>query len=246
MTLPDNAVVLGKGGTFLVPIGGFNGWMRVDDDPWVEDHCSGKTSGMEYAAPVGSEVWKLNTPDLWNGLVTTVQNAEELRTEIAARAAAHDYDQMMEKSVWMSAMPTPTEEQLNDSMVGCVGPMQILPPDMHIEQTPLNQSDPHGIPQHAPGAKNDNGKMMAGLVLNFPRSLWAVGAVGTYGARKYTRDGWEHVPDGIQRYHDAEMRHLLLGKMEEMDQESGMPHEWHRVWNALASLELKLRAKEAE
>lgn len=169
------------------------GWMRLGDDPWMEDHCSGKTAELEYASPMGSEVWKLNTPDLYN--------QDIMDPDLAAHLAAKE-----------------------------------------IAST--KEVDPNGIPQHDPGAKNDKGKMMGGLLLNFPRALWAVGAVATYGAEKYTRDGWEHVPSGLQRYHDAEMRHLLLGKMEELDPESGMPHEWHRVWNAIACLELSLRAKE--
>jgi hypothetical protein len=107
-----------------------------------------------------------------------------------------------------------------------------------------NPADPYGIPQHAPGAKNDEGKIMASLILGFPRALWAIGAVATYGARKYTRDGWSHVPEAEARYEDAEIRHLLMGAMEENDQESGLPHAWHHAWNVLATLELQLRKQE--
>ncbi len=33
--------------------------------------------------------------------------------------------------------------------------------------------------------------------------------VGTYGARKYERDNWLHVEDGINRYYEAAGRHVL-------------------------------------
>ena len=104
-----------------------------------------------------------------------------------------------------------------------------------------NPQDPHGIPQHAPGAKNDAGKQMASLLLSFPRALSAIADVATYGALKYTRDGWERVPDGITRYKDAEWRHRLKGRVETCDPESGLPHRWHELWNCLAVLELELR-----
>lgn len=117
-----------------------------------------------------------------------------------------------------------------------------LPTAPHSGTT--NPQDPHGLPQHVPGAKNDAGKDMASLLLGFSRALTAVAAVASYGARKYTRDGWEHVPDGITRYRDAEWRHTLQGQREMCDQESGLPHSWHRLWNCLAVLELELREEE--
>jgi hypothetical protein len=66
-------------------------------------------------------------------------------------------------------------------------------------------------------------------------ALNAVTEVGTFGACKYSPDGWLRVPDGIHRYKDALVRHLMafLGD-EAVDAESKMPHEWHIMWNALA------------
>lgn len=104
--------------------------------------------------------------------------------------------------------------------------------------------DPHGTPQHAPGAKLDAGKQAASLLLDFSRALSAVAEVSSYGAVKYSRGGWQHVPDGITRYRDAEWRHLLKEREEECDPESGLPHSFHRAWNVLAVLELELRAEE--
>ena len=103
------------------------------------------------------------------------------------------------------------------------------------------ESDPHGIPMHEPGAKADAGKVMAGVLLDFSRALEAVAAVGTFGANKYTRGGWQSVPEGEQRYMDAMMRHLLRMRYETLDAESELSHLAHLAWNALAVLELRAR-----
>jgi hypothetical protein len=69
--------------------------------------------------------------------------------------------------------------------------------------------------------------------------------VGTFGAEKYTDNGWMDVPDGEARYTDALLRHVLadLGGRSE-DEESGLLHAAHAAWNALAVLDLKLRELE--
>ena len=97
------------------------------------------------------------------------------------------------------------------------------------------------IPQHQPGAKLDQAKALAGVLLDFGMALDAVSQVGTFGAQKYTRGGWQSVPNGEQRYEDALMRHLLKIRTEEMDPETGMPHLWAVAWNALAVIELQCR-----
>ena len=71
------------------------------------------------------------------------------------------------------------------------------------------EEDSHGIRQHEPGAKLDKGKPDASLLLMFGKALRAVSEVGTFGADKYTRGGWQEVPDGINRYTAALVRHLL-------------------------------------
>lgn len=101
--------------------------------------------------------------------------------------------------------------------------------------------DPNGIDQHVAGAKLDNGKIQASVLKDFSLALAAVAEVGTFGANKYTRGGWQSVPNGIERYEDAFWRHLLKERHEPIDADSGMPHEWHLVWNALAHLEMVLR-----
>ena len=99
---------------------------------------------------------------------------------------------------------------------------------------------------HVPGAKDDKGKPMAGVLLDFSRALQTVVDVGTYGAKKYTRTGWATVPEGSQRYLDAMMRHLLAMDVDPdgLDTETGLPHLAHVAWNALAVLELQARRKE--
>lgn len=104
------------------------------------------------------------------------------------------------------------------------------------------ERDPHGTDPHQPGAKLDAGKNRLGLVLGgFAHALKAVGEVGTFGATKYTDDGWREVPDGIARYTDAMLRHLFDEFGGEIgDPQSRMLHAAHTAWNALARLELML------
>ena len=111
---------------------------------------------------------------------------------------------------------------------------------------PIGEKDPNGVDQHSPGAKVDAGKCRMALVLDaFAHALWAVSEVGTFGAEKYTDDGWLSVPNGVARYEDAMLRHHFKEKMgETYDDDSGLLHKAHRAWNALATLELHLREKD--
>jgi hypothetical protein len=94
---------------------------------------------------------------------------------------------------------------------------------------------------HTPGAKLDRGKPRTGLVLGgFANALIEVAKVGTFGAEKYTDNGWKVVPNGYARYTDALFRHLLDEQLH--DDESGLLHDAHAAWNALARLELRLKA----
>lgn len=108
---------------------------------------------------------------------------------------------------------------------------------------PRLEADPHGKDAHEPGAKLDHGKPRAALVLRgFARALMEVAKVGTYGAQKYTDNGWMEVPGGIERYDDAKMRHWFYEAMgEAADTETELIHAAHEAWNALARLELMLR-----
>lgn len=117
----------------------------------------------------------------------------------------------------------------------------IRPVDEHLEETfhPL-ESDPTGRAPHEPGAKLDAGKVYASLLGDFSLALTEVAKVATFGANKYSRGGWQTVPNGIQRYSDAKWRHLLKSGV---DEDSGLLHKAHEAWNVLAELELILREK---
>lgn len=98
----------------------------------------------------------------------------------------------------------------------------------------LNSKPPEGV-------KHDQGKIMGQLLGDFSRALMGVAEVGTFGAHKYTRGGWQTVPDAYQRYYDALWRHLLQANHEDRDVESGLTHLEHAAWNILAVIELKKR-----
>ncbi len=111
----------------------------------------------------------------------------------------------------------------------------------------MSEIDPHGTDAHVAGAKLDGGKIRPSLVLGqFARALWQVCEVGTYGAKKYSDNGWLSVPNGMERYDDAQMRHWLKEKMgEECDADTDIRHQAHEAWNALAKLERSIRIQEA-
>lgn len=106
----------------------------------------------------------------------------------------------------------------------------------------MAELDPTGRAAHEPGAKLDAGKPRCTLVLGgFSRALEHVAKVGTFGAAKYTDNGWRTVPNGEERYTDALWRHLLQEAQGiECDPDSGLLHAAHTAWNALARLELML------
>jgi hypothetical protein len=106
---------------------------------------------------------------------------------------------------------------------------------------------PSPIPDlHIPGAKDDSGKSRAGLMFSgFANALASVSEVATYGANKYSPNGWVMVPDNINRYSDALFRHLLAhARGQDRDYESNLAHLAHAAWNVLAILELTIREQE--
>ena len=102
-------------------------------------------------------------------------------------------------------------------------------------------------PDSTTGVKHDAAKPRASMVLgDFARALRAVAQVGTFGAIKYADHNWLTVPDGHVRYSDAMLRHWLAEHydVDALDADSGLLHAAHVAWNALARLELWLRAAE--
>ena len=108
----------------------------------------------------------------------------------------------------------------------------------------LQEKDPHGLAANEAGAKLDAGKPDTSLLLMFGRALLGVAMVGTFGAKKYTRGGWQHVADGKTRYMAAGLRHVFKSFYARTDPDSGLPHLAHAAWNFLAVLELEYREEE--
>ena len=114
--------------------------------------------------------------------------------------------------------------------------------DAHEAPTFHNlEQDPNGIDQHQPGAKLDAGKPDMSLLQDFGKALLGVAEVGTFGANKYSRGGWQSVTEGVNRYTAAMQRHFFQERYAELDEESGLMHAKQTAWNALARLELILR-----
>lgn len=94
------------------------------------------------------------------------------------------------------------------------------------------------------GKKYDSGKPMVGTLTDvFSRALMAVGACIEFGTHKYPNPkNWQLVDNGIKRYRDAMVRHLLKYNAGiDKDEETGLPHLAHMAWNALAILELYMQ-----
>lgn len=109
----------------------------------------------------------------------------------------------------------------------------------------VTYDDPRKIGSGA--IKYDAGKpaIYRGLISYFPRALWQVAEISTFGAKKYAWAGWADVDEGFERYKDAQFRHALKRAMgEEKDADSDLLHLAHEAWGALATLELYLREKE--
>lgn len=99
--------------------------------------------------------------------------------------------------------------------------------------------DPNGIDAHAPGAKLDAGKVDLTHLQDVSLALRAVCEVFMFGEKKYTRGSWQAVDDGYERYTKAMLRHYFTHEV--VDKDSGLLHDAHLAWNALARLELLLR-----
>lgn len=117
----------------------------------------------------------------------------------------------------------------------------------------MNEQDPNGMSAKEPGSKLDAGKapIMQGVIQYFPRAIKAVANLSLLGAQKYSWKGWETVPDGINRYGDAAMRHAIDEEIQGhydlawKEQNQDVLHATAVAWNALAKLELLIRKLEA-
>lgn len=91
------------------------------------------------------------------------------------------------------------------------------------------------------GVKFDKGKPRWDLLPL--EAVEEVVKVMTFGANKYTPDGWKTVEDAENRYFAAQMRHSVANRLEEeTDPESGLLHLAHEACNAIFRLQLKLES----
>jgi hypothetical protein len=91
----------------------------------------------------------------------------------------------------------------------------------------LYDSTAKGEVSGVPGStKFDGDKPMMQL---FPLSVAeSISKVLTFGAKKYAPNGWKKLPDAVQRYLGALLRHLASMQRGEMiDPDSGLPHIYH-------------------
>jgi hypothetical protein len=73
-----------------------------------------------------------------------------------------------------------------------------------------------------------------------PEAIEKMAQVLTFGAKKYAPDGWRHVPDALQRYQAAMLRHAFAMQRGEInDPESGLPHAAHIMCCAAFIVELQ-------
>ena len=112
-----------------------------------------------------------------------------------------------------------------------------------------NDNIDYDLTDDGTGKKYDSGKPMVGTLTDvFSRALMAVGACIEYGTHKYPNPkNWQLVDDGIKRYRDAMIRHLLKYNAGiDKDEETKLPHLAHMAWNALAILELYMQEHKDE
>ncbi len=90
--------------------------------------------------------------------------------------------------------------------------------------------------------KFDGGKIPAHLIEDFFPAINALLEVATFGAEKYEAHSWLTVDNAQERYHAAFWRHILKG--EGIDPDSGLPHQYHALWNLMAMITLKSKKEE--
>lgn len=102
----------------------------------------------------------------------------------------------------------------------------------------------YDLTDNGKGKKYDNGKSMVGTLCRvFPRALLGIGQCIRFGQTKYPNPkNWSLVEDGLNRYTDSLMRHLLkMFAGQDIDPETKLPHIFHVCWNALAISEFYIK-----
>lgn len=91
--------------------------------------------------------------------------------------------------------------------------------------------------------KADAGKTKPDLIEEgFPLALRGLQATTDYGSEKYEEHSWRKVDDAFNRYKRAGARHrqerILSRDFMSKDDESGLPHVYHELFNLMAQIEL--------
>lgn len=92
---------------------------------------------------------------------------------------------------------------------------------------------------------NKNKPQLSILFKQFPKALEALAKCSEYGNQKYKETdkdflNFKRVSGGSKTYADAGLRHRLETGLDE----SGLPHQYHVCWNALAELQLWIEENE--
>jgi len=87
----------------------------------------------------------------------------------------------------------------------------------------------------------NSSKPELGYILDMPYAMLALSGVKTYGTKKYGRDNWKKgLP--VRSITDSLLRHLMaFHNGEDLDEESGLAHMAHVMWNAAAIIEVLAR-----
>lgn len=93
---------------------------------------------------------------------------------------------------------------------------------------PENNYSEASVSEKDLGMKYDSDKPMYNLLP--AGAINSLAEVLTFGAKKYAPNSWQHVPNGLERYRAALLRHTFAMQAGELiDPESGLPHSAHAM-----------------
>ena len=97
------------------------------------------------------------------------------------------------------------------------------------------------------GTKYDQGKpRLSEMIVDFQEPMKELCKVWEFGANKYGKSNWKYVQNGVDRYSNALIRHLLAEDENLHDDESSLLHASHIAFNALARLYFILKERESK
>lgn len=95
------------------------------------------------------------------------------------------------------------------------------------------------------GIKYDKDKLrLSEMIIDFQEPMKELCKVWEFGANKYGKSNWKYVQNGVDRYSNALIRHLLAEDENLHDNESSLLHASHIAFNALARLYFILKNNE--